>query len=488
MSLHKLSLQELQKKFTAGEVTAREIVRAYTLRINQVEPKVKAYITLEKDSAMAQAEALDEKLKSWRRTKPLMGMPLAIKDNICTRGVLTTCASRILGTFVPPYDATVVARLRAQEFILLGKSNMDEFAMGSSTENSAFGPSRNPWHLSHIPGGSSGGSAAAVAADECVAALGSDTGGSIRQPAACCGVVGLKPTYGRVSRYGLVAFASSLDQIGPITKTVEDAAFLLNAIAGHDPLDSTSADAPAPDFSRAFRRRDLKKLKIGVPKEYFGEGLDVEVETAVRAAIEELQKLGGNIQEVSLPSTQVAVATYYLVATAEASSNLARYDGVRYGFRSKQAKDLLEMYMKSRQEGFGPEVKRRIMLGTYALSAGYYDAYYGKAQAVRTLMRREFDAVFENVDLLVTPVMPTTAFRLGEKIEDPLQMYLSDIYTISVNLAGVPAISLPCGFSQAGLPIGLQLIAKPFEEETLLRAANVYEMVTGWRTRRPHIR
>ncbi len=488
MSLHKLSLQELQKKFTAGEVTAREIVRAYTLRINQVEPKVKAYITLEKDSAMAQAEALDEKLKSWRRTKPLMGMPLAIKDNICTRGVLTTCASRILGTFVPPYDATVVARLRAQEFILLGKSNMDEFAMGSSTENSAFGPSRNPWHLSHIPGGSSGGSAAAVAADECVAALGSDTGGSIRQPAACCGVVGLKPTYGRVSRYGLVAFASSLDQIGPITKTVEDAAFLLNAIAGHDPLDSTSADAPAPDFSRAFRRRDLKKLKIGIPKEYFGEGLDVEVETAVRAAIEELQKLGGNIQEVSLPSTQVAVATYYLVATAEASSNLARYDGVRYGFRSKQAKDLLEMYMKSRQEGFGPEVKRRIMLGTYALSAGYYDAYYGKAQAVRTLMRREFDAVFENVDLLVTPVMPTTAFRLGEKIEDPLQMYLSDIYTISVNLAGVPAISLPCGFSQAGLPIGLQLIAKPFEEETLLRAANVYEMVTGWRTRRPHIR
>ncbi len=486
--LHKLTLSELQKKFTAGEVTAREIVRAYQLRINQVEPKVKAYITLEKESAMAQADAVDARLKVWRRTMPLTGMPLAIKDNICTEGVLTTCGSRILGNFVPPYDATVMARLRAQGILLLGKTNLDEFAMGSSTENSAFGPSRNPWNLAHIPGGSSGGSAAAVAADECVAALGSDTGGSIRQPAACCGVVGLKPTYGRVSRFGLVAFASSLDQIGPITKDVTDAALLLTIIAGHDPSDSTSANLPVPDYTRAFKRRDLKKLRVGIPGEYFGVGLDPDVETAVREAIEEFKRLGGDIKEVSLPSTPAAIATYYLIATAEASSNLARYDGVRYGLRSKRVNDLLDLYMKTRQEGFGPEVKRRIMLGTYALSAGYYEAYYAKAQAVRTVMRREFDAVFQEADVLVTPVMPTPAFKLGEKIEDPLQMYLSDIYTISVNLAGVPAISLPCGFTKGGLPIGVQLIGKPFEEETILRAAGAYERVTGWRAKRPTIR
>ncbi len=486
--LHKLTLQELQTKFTAGEVTAREIVRAYTLRINHVEPKVKAYITLEKESAMAQADAVDERMKSWRRPMPLMGMPLAVKDNICTEGVPTTCGSRILGNFVPPYDATVIARLRSQGFLLLGKTNLDEFAMGSSTENSAFGPSRNPWSLTCIPGGSSGGSAAAVAADECVAALGSDTGGSIRQPAACCGVVGLKPTYGRVSRFGLVAFASSLDQIGPITKDVADAALMLNVIAGHDPMDSTSANLPAPDYTRALKRKDLKKLRLGIPEEYFGAGLDPEVEAAVRQAIEECQRLGGEIKEVSLPTTPAAVATYYLIATAEASSNLARYDGVRYGLRSKEATSLLELYMKTRQEGFGPEVKRRIMLGTYALSAGYYEAYYAKAQAVRTLMRREFDAVFQETDILVTPVMPTPAFKLGEKIEDPLQMYLSDIYTISVNLAGLPAISLPCGFTKSGLPIGLQLIGRPFEEEILLRAARAYELATGWRAKRPTIR
>ncbi len=486
--LHKLTLQELQTKFTAGEVTAREIVRAYTLRINHVEPKVKAYITLEKESAMAQADAVDERMKSWRRPMPLMGMPLAVKDNICTEGVPTTCGSRILGNFVPPYDATVIARLRSQGYLLLGKTNLDEFAMGSSTENSAFGPSRNPWSLTCIPGGSSGGSAAAVAADECVAALGSDTGGSIRQPAACCGVVGLKPTYGRVSRFGLVAFASSLDQIGPITKDVADAALMLNVIAGHDPMDSTSANLPAPDYTRALKRKDLKKLRLGIPEEYFGAGLDPEVEAAVRQAIEECQRLGGEIKEVSLPTTPAAVATYYLIATAEASSNLARYDGVRYGLRSKEATSLLELYMKTRQEGFGPEVKRRIMLGTYALSAGYYEAYYAKAQAVRTLMRREFDAVFQETDILVTPVMPTPAFKLGEKIEDPLQMYLSDIYTISVNLAGLPAISLPCGFTKSGLPIGLQLIGRPFEEEILLRAARAYELATGWRAKRPTIR
>ena len=488
MSLHKLTLHELQQKFGNGEVTAREIVQAYSLRISQVEPKVKAYITLAKESALAQANALDQKLKGWRRTMPLMGMPLAVKDNICTEDVLTTCASRILGNFVPPYDATVIARLRGQGYLLLGKTNLDEFAMGSSTENSAFGPSRNPWNLGFIPGGSSGGSAAAVAADECVAALGSDTGGSIRQPAACCGVVGLKPTYGRVSRFGLVAFASSLDQIGPITKDVTDAAMLLNVIAGHDPLDSTSANLPVPDYTKAFKKKELKKLRIGIPQEYFAEGLDPEVEQAVREAIEELKRLGGDIQDIKLPTTDAAIATYYLVATAEASSNLARYDGVKYGLRSKQTKDLLEMYMMTRQEGFGPEVKRRIMLGTYALSAGYYDAYYGKAQAVRTLIRRDFEAAFQAVDLIVTPVMPTPAFKLGEKVAYPLQMYLSDIYTISVSLAGIPAISLPCGFSRAGLPIGLQIIGRAFEEETVLRAAHAYEQATTWRTKKPNIR
>jgi aspartyl-tRNA(Asn)/glutamyl-tRNA(Gln) amidotransferase subunit A len=488
MSLHKLTLRELSERFTKGDVTAGEIVRAYTLRINQVEPKIRGYITLTHDSAVAQAEALDHKLKTWRRTMPLMGMPLAIKDNICTEGVLTTCASRILGTFVPPYDATVIARLRGQNYILLGKTNLDEFAMGSSTENSAFGPSRNPWNLAMVPGGSSGGSAAAVAADECAAALGSDTGGSIRQPAACCGVVGLKPTYGRVSRSGLVAFASSLDQIGPITKDVADAAVLLNVIAGHDPLDSTSADLPVPDYTRALKKKDVKKLTIGIPREYFAEGLDPEVEAAVLEAVEELKRLGGEVKDVTLPTTGAAVATYYLIATAEASSNLARYDGVRYGLRSKQTGSLLELYMKTRQEGFGPEVKRRIMLGTYALSAGYYEAYYGKAQAARTLIRRDFEAAFRDVDLIVTPVTPTPAFKLGEKIEDPLQMYLSDIYTISVNLAGNPAISVPCGFSTTGLPIGLQIIGRSFEEETVLRGAYAYEQATNWRSRRPSIR
>ena len=488
MSLYKLTLRELQEKFTKGEVTACEIVQAYQLRINQVEPKVRAYITLTKESAMAQAEALDEKLKGWRRTMPLMGMPVAVKDNICTQNVLTTCASRMLGNFVPPYDASVIARLRGQSYLLLGKTNLDEFAMGSSTENSAFGPSRNPWNLGRVPGGSSGGSAAAVAADLCAAALGSDTGGSIRQPAACCGVVGLKPTYGRVSRFGLVAFASSLDQIGPITKDVADAAMVLGVIAGHDPLDSTSANLPVPDYAKALKKKDFKKLKVGVPREYFAEGLDPEVEQAVQAAIEEIKQLGAEIKEIALPRTDAAIATYYLIATAEASSNLARYDGVKYGLRSKETANLLDMYMKTRQEGFGPEVKRRIMLGTYALSAGYYDAYYGKAQAVRTLIRQDFEAAFREVDLIVTPVTPTPAFKLGEKSEDPLQMYLSDIYTISVNLAGNPAMSVPCGFSKGGLPIGLQLIGRPFEEETLLRGAHAYEQATGWRAKRPNIR
>ena len=486
--IHKLTLHELQQKFTAGDVSAAEIVRAYFLRITQVEPKVRAYLSTRKDSVTAEAEALDQTLKGWRKTQPLMGMPLAVKDNICTDQVKTTCASRMLEHFVPPYDATVMARLRERGSLLLGKTNLDEFAMGSSTENSAFGPSRNPWNLGCVPGGSSGGSAAAVAADECAAALGSDTGGSIRQPAALCGVVGLKPTYGRVSRYGLVAFASSLDQIGPITKCVTDAAMLLNVIAGHDRLDSTSANVPVPDYLRALKRKDLKKLRLGIPRDYFAEGLDPDIDRAVRDAVDIMRNLGGEIKDVSLSKTDAAVATYYLIATAEASSNLARYDGVKYGLRSKQTKDLLEMYTKTRQEGFGAEVKRRIMLGTYALSAGYYDAYYGKAQAVRTLIKRDFDAAFKEVDLIVTPVTPTPAFKLGEKTQDPLQMYLSDIYTISVNLAGLPAISVPCGFSKAGLPIGMQLIGRPFEEETVLRAAHAYEQATDWRSRRPNIR
>ncbi|HXX74352.1 MAG TPA: Asp-tRNA(Asn)/Glu-tRNA(Gln) amidotransferase subunit GatA [Nitrospiraceae bacterium] len=488
MSIHKLTLSELQKKFIAGEITTSEIVRAYFLRIGQTEHKVKAYVSQTKETAVIQARALDEALKGWRKTLPMMGMPLAIKDNICTEGVPTTCASRMLGNFVPPYDATVIKKLHDQGYILLGKTNLDEFAMGSSTENSAFGSSRNPWNLHYVPGGSSGGSAAAVAADECAAALGSDTGGSIRQPAAFCGVVGLKPTYGRVSRYGLVAFASSLDQIGPITKDVTDAALLLGVIAGHDPLDSTSADVPVPDYLKALKKNDLRKLKVGVPVEFFTEGLDPEVEQSVRAAIEELKNLGGEVVEIRLPRTDAAVATYYVIATAEASSNLARFEGVRFGLRAKETKDLLDLYMKTRQEGFGPEVKRRIMLGTYALSAGYYDAYYGKAQAVRTLIRQDFDAAFKEVDVIATPVTPTPAFKLGEKIEDPLQMYLSDIYTISVNLAGLPAISVPCGFSQAGLPIGLQLIGRAFEEDTILRAAHAYEQSTQWHLKKPVVR
>lgn len=489
MALFKLTLKELQDKFTGGEITAGEIARAYLLRISQVEPKIKSYISLTpREDLLANAKAIDDGLKAWRKTEPLMAMPLGIKDNICTKGMRTTCGSRMLEHFVPPYDATVMTKFNAQKPLILGKTNLDEFAMGSSTEHSAFGPSRNPWNQQHIPGGSSGGSAAAVAADECVAALGSDTGGSIRQPAACCGVVGLKPTYGRVSRFGLIAFASSLDQIGPITKTVTDAAIMLNALVGHDPLDSTSANRDAPDFTKSAKKKDLKKLVIGVPQEYFAEGLDPEVSEKIQEAIQVLQEIGGKIQEVSLPSTERAIATYYLIATAEASSNLARYDGVKYGYRAKECKELAEMYHSTRSQGFGPEVKRRIMLGTYALSAGYYDAYYAKAQAVRTLIQRDFDAVFQEVDLLVSPVMPTPAFRLGERLEDPLQMYLSDIYTIPASLAGLPAISVPCGLSAKGLPIGLQLMGRPFEENILLRGAYAYEQATNWRRKRPVIR
>src|SRR5881628_42922 len=451
-----LSIADLQLLLRRREVSPREVIDALRARIEVVDGEIGAYLSLDMEAAAKEAEKANVDL-------PLGGIPLAIKDIISVMGQPCTCASKILQGYRATYDATVIRKLRAAGAIPFGKTNLDEFAMGSSTENSALKLTRNPWDLSRVPGGSSGGSAAAVAADAAFGALGTDTGGSIRQPAALSGIVGLKPTYGRVSRFGLVAFASSLDQIGPLTKDVTDAAMLLNVIAGHDPLDSTSANLPVPDYTKALKKKDLKKLRIGVPQEYFTEGLDPEVDQAVREAIEELKRLGGDVKDIKLPTTDAAIATYYLVATAEASSNLARYDGVKYGLRSKQTKDLLEMYMMTRQEGFGPEVKRRIMLGTYALSAGYYDAYYGKAQAVRTLIRRDFEAAFQAVDLIVTPVMPTPAFKLGEKVADPLQMYLSDIYTISVSLAGLPAISLPCGLSSGKLPIGLQIIGRPFE-------------------------
>jgi aspartyl-tRNA(Asn)/glutamyl-tRNA(Gln) amidotransferase subunit A len=483
-NLWTLTIREAHELLKTRAIGARELLDAVEARVAAVDGEIHAYLTLCREAARAQADAADRRLRSGESVTPLTGIPIALKDNLCTTGVKTTCASKILEGFIPPYDATVVARLRAQGAVFVGKTNMDEFAMGSSTENSAFGVTRNPWDRTRIPGGSSGGSAAAVAADECAGALGSDTGGSIRQPAACCGITGLKPTYGRVSRYGLVAFASSLDQIGPLTKDVTDCALMMNAIAGHDPLDSTSADVACPDFTQGLER-GVRGLRVGVPKEYFIAGMDRSVEDAVKAAIGALEREGAIPVDVSLPHTEYAVAVYYLLATAEAGSNLARYDGVRYGHRAKAPADLIDLYVRSRAEGFGPEVKRRIMLGTYALSSGYYDAYYAKAQRVRTLIKRDFDRAFERVDVIATPTAPTPAFRLGEKTQDPLQMYLSDIFTISVNLAGVPALSMPCGFSSEGLPIGLQLIGKPFDEETVLRAASTYEQATTWRTRKP---
>jgi aspartyl-tRNA(Asn)/glutamyl-tRNA(Gln) amidotransferase subunit A len=427
---------------------------------------------------------VDAARKRGENLGPLGGVPVALKDIFCTEGIRTTCGSKILGNFVPPYDATVVERLKNAGAVLIGKTNMDEFAMGSSCENSAFGVTRNPWDLERIPGGSSGGSAAAVAADECIASLGTDTGGSVRQPGSHCGVVGMKPTYGRISRYGVVAFASSLDQVGSLTKDVTDCALIMGVIAGHDPRDSTSIPEPVPDYSASLRA-DASGLRIGVPQEYFGEGSDPEVLQAVKRAIADLQSMGAKIQEVSLPGTPYAVAAYYLIATAEASSNLARYDGIKYGFRAQDAADLQDLYFRSRSEGFGVEVKRRIMLGTYALSSGYYDAYYRKAQTVRTLIRREFDEVFQDCDVLLTPVAPTAAFRIGENTEDPLRMYLSDVFTVPVNLAGIPGLSLPCGFTKSGLPIGLQILARPLGEEAIFRVAYAYEQAHDWRQRRP---
>ncbi|HLE40759.1 MAG TPA: Asp-tRNA(Asn)/Glu-tRNA(Gln) amidotransferase subunit GatA [Nitrospirota bacterium] len=483
MELYELTIHELRDMLRKGETTAKAVTDAVLGRIRAVDKKVSAYITVTEDIARKQAEEADRRLAAKESGSPLLGIPIAVKDNMCAEGIKTTCGSKILGNFVPPYDATVVRKLKQAGYVLCGKPNMDEFAMGSSTENSGFFITKNPWDLARIPGGSSGGSAAAVAAGECIGALGSDTGGSIRQPAACCGVVGLKPTYGRVSRFGLVAFASSLDQIGPITKDVTDAALLMNVIAGHDPKDSTSADIAIPDFTKVLRK-DVKGLKIGIPKEYFIEGMDPEVERAVRDAIKTLEGLGAKAVEVSLPHTGYAVATYYILATSEASSNLARYDGVKYGFRAQGAKDLLDMYMKSRSQGFGPEVKRRIMLGTYALSAGYYEAYYKKGQQVRTLIKRDFEEAFKSVDVIATPTAPTAAFKIGEKSADPLQMYLSDIFTISVNLAGIPGISIPCGFTKDNLPVGLQLLGRHFDEENILHFAYAYEQAMEWHRKR----
>ena len=485
MSLAALTLDDAGKRLRKREFSSLELTEAVFQRIATSDNKIHAYLTVARDTALAQARQADKRLKQDSGISPLLGIPIAVKDNFLTCGLRTTCASKILAEFVPPYDATTVQKLRAAGAVITGKTNLDEFAMGSSAENSAFFPTRNPWNLERIPGGSSGGSAAAVASDQCIAALGTDTGGSIRQPAACCGIVGLKPTYGRVSRYGIVAFASSMDQVGPMTKDVRDAALLLEAIAAYDPADSTSVDRAVPQYASALTE-GVKGLRLGIPKEYFVAGMQAEVERVVRTAIRELEKSGAVIEEISLPHTEYAVAVYYIVATAEASSNLARYDGMRYGRRA-HAKDLTETYMISRDEGFGAEVKRRIMLGTYALSAGYYDAYYLKAQKVRTLIKRDFDAAFKRCDVIVTPTAPTTAFKLGEKTQDPLQMYLSDIYTISINLAGLPALSLPCGFDLEGMPVGLQIIGKPFDESTIFRVAYNYEQATEWHKQRPRI-
>jgi aspartyl-tRNA(Asn)/glutamyl-tRNA(Gln) amidotransferase subunit A len=485
MEAYGLTIHALHEQLISGALSASALTEAVLTRLQALEGSMHAYITVTADLARQQAAAADAALARGEVRSPLQGMPLAIKDNICTRGVRTTCASHMLEHFVPPYDATVVQRLQHAGAVMVGKANMDEFAMGSSTENSYFGPTHNPWgNLEYVPGGSSGGSAAAVAADMCIAALGADTGGSIRQPAAMTGVVGLKPTYGRVSRYGLVAFASSLEQIGPITKDVRDAALLLQVIAGHDPCDSTSGDLPVPDYSQALVR-GVQGLRLGVPREYFVDGMDSEVESAVRTGIETLRGLGAKVVEVSLPHTPYAVATYYVLATAEASSNLARYDGVRYGLRTAHPTNLLDMYMRTRAEGFGAEVKRRIMLGTYALSAGYYDAYYRKAQQLRTLFRQDFRQAFTQCEALLTPVSPVPAFRLGERLDDPLQMYLADIFTIPVNLAGLPAISIPCGFTQSELPLGLQIMAAPFREDTVLQVAAAFEAATDFHTRKP---
>jgi aspartyl-tRNA(Asn)/glutamyl-tRNA(Gln) amidotransferase subunit A len=484
MNLYELTIHELHDLLVKKEVTSREATEALYRRIKEVDKKLRAYLLLTEEKAYHQADQVDRNIAKGEEIGDLSGIPMGLKDILCTKGIRTTCGSKILENYVPFYDGTVVKKLRERNAVFLGKLNMDEFAMGSSTENSGFQITRNPWNVDRIPGGSSGGSAAAVAADECIASLGTDTGGSIRQPASCCGVVGLKPTYGRVSRYGLVAFASSLDQIGPITKDVKDCAILMNAISGYDPYDSTSVNTEVPDYKQSLIK-DVKGIRIGIPKEYFIEGIDPDVEKAVTQAIDLFGKWGAEVKRVSLPHTEYAVAIYYIIATAEASSNLARYDGVKYGLRSKGYRDLMEMYTQTRAKGFGQEVKRRIILGTYVLSAGYYEAYYRKASQVRTLMRKDFEDAFRQVDVIVAPTAPTPAFRIGEKTEDPLQMYLSDIFTIPVNIAGIPGISIPCGFSRENLPIGLQMMGKHFDEGMLLRVAYAFEQNTDFHLKKP---
>jgi aspartyl-tRNA(Asn)/glutamyl-tRNA(Gln) amidotransferase subunit A len=493
--LNRLTLAELTARLTRREVSAREAMQSCLDQVQRLDPRLRAFLSVDATDALAQAEAADAELARGvtHRDRPLLGVPVALKDVIAVKGQPLSCGSKILDGFVSPYDATAIEKLKAAGATVFGRLNMDEFAMGSSTENSGYQITRNPWDLSRIPGGSSGGSAAAVAADECIAALGSDTGGSVRQPASLCGVVGLKPTYGRVSRYGLVAFASSLDQIGPLTKDVRDAATMLQVISGHDPRDSTSVPRDVPDYAASFTG-DLRGLKLGLPKEYLIGGLDPEVKQAIDAAVKQLQHLGAEVVEISLPHTDYAVAAYYIIATAEASANLARFDGIRYGRRVDGA-DPIELYRKTRGAGFGPEVKRRIILGTYVLSSGYYDAYYLRAQKVRTLIRQDFLNAFEQVDAIVTPTMPTPAFKIGEKSDDPLQMYLSDIFTLSCNLAGLCGISVPCGFATvpgpepgapaSRLPIGLQLLGQPFGEDTLLRVAHAYEQSTPWHKEKP---
>ncbi|QDZ41382.1 Asp-tRNA(Asn)/Glu-tRNA(Gln) amidotransferase subunit GatA [Euhalothece natronophila Z-M001] len=483
------SIRELHQQLVNKERSAQELTQETFARIEALEPKLHSFLHLMKEEAEATAKKVDEKIASGEEIGLLEGLPIGVKDNMCMTGVPTTCGSRILENFVPPYESTVTGKLKQAGAVLVGKTNLDEFAMGSSTENSAYALTSNPWDTSRVPGGSSGGSAAAVAAEECVAALGSDTGGSIRQPASFCGVVGIKPTYGLVSRFGLVAFASSLDQIGSFGRSVEDAAVLLGAIAGHDPADSTSLNIEIPDYTQYLTPELPKdrKLKIGVITETFGEGLSEEVKTAVEAGIEQFKALGAEIVEISCPRFRYGLPAYYIIAPSEASSNLARYDAVRYGKRSEEADNLLSMYTKTRAEGFGAEVKRRIMVGTYTLSAGYYDAYYLKAQKVRTLIKQDFQKAFESVDLLVCPTAPTTAFKAGEKTDDPLSMYLSDLTTVPVSLAGLPALNLPCGFDSQGLPIGMQLIANVLREDQLLHTAYVYEQATDWHKQSPEI-
>jgi aspartyl-tRNA(Asn)/glutamyl-tRNA(Gln) amidotransferase subunit A len=484
VEMYELTIEEAHRLLKQKEISSVELTRAVLDRISTVEDSVDAFLMISEEAALKQASAADQKIAAGH-CEPLTGIPLAVKDVICTRGVETTCGSKILENFMPPYNATVIEKLERQGVVILGKTNMDEFAMGSSTENSGFKITRNPWDLVRVPGGSSGGSAAAVAADMCLGALGSDTGGSIRQPASYCSTVGLKPTYGRVSRYGLVAFASSLDQIGPLSKNVADCAVLLSAIAGYDPADSTSVPEDVPDYT-AVLQKGLKGVRIGIPREYAAtEGIDPEVSAAVGKAVRALEDLGAEKVDVALPHTDYAVAAYYVIAPSEASSNLARYDGVKYGARDKTQDDMLKMYRSTRSNGFGPEVQRRIIIGTYCLSAGYYDAYYGKASQIRSLIISDFNNAFKNCDLIASPAAPTPAFKIGEKVDDPLTMYLTDIFTLSANLAGIPGMSIPCGFSKNGLPIGLQLLGNHFNEEMLLKVAYNFEQATEFHKKKP---